>query len=130
MFLPHRWDKNDPRRECIVNHVPSASLPFAMGARSCIGKKIALVQLTELVSQVMVVILFKRLTLAHPKNSTLSLPIPLTKVPVEMNITNPRLVLYLFTQTELIRRILIPIFRCAKFRVSKMKKNNPVTLIL
>ncbi|XP_023938528.2 cytochrome P450 315a1, mitochondrial [Bicyclus anynana] len=52
MFLPYRWDRNDPRRENIVNHIPSASLPFAMGTRSCIGKKIAQVQLTELVCQV------------------------------------------------------------------------------
>ncbi|CAH2262844.1 jg9218 [Pararge aegeria aegeria] len=52
MFLPYRWDRNDQRRESIVNHIPSASLPFAMGTRSCIGKKIALVQLTEVVSQV------------------------------------------------------------------------------
>ncbi|XP_045772799.1 cytochrome P450 315a1, mitochondrial [Maniola jurtina] len=52
MFLPYRWDRNDPRRESIDNHITSASLPFAMGARSCIGKKIAQVQLTELVRQV------------------------------------------------------------------------------
>lgn len=52
LFLPYRWDRNDSRRASLVNHVPTASLPFAMGARSCIGKKIAMVQLTEVISQV------------------------------------------------------------------------------
>ncbi|XP_046965607.1 cytochrome P450 315a1, mitochondrial [Vanessa cardui] len=52
LFLPFRWNRNDHQKEYLVNHVPSASLPFAMGARSCIGKKIAMVQLTEIVSQI------------------------------------------------------------------------------
>ncbi|CAG5048004.1 unnamed protein product [Parnassius apollo] len=52
MFLPYRWDRNDPRKENLTNHVPSASLPFALGARSCIGKKIAITQLTEVIQQV------------------------------------------------------------------------------
>ncbi|KAI8436897.1 hypothetical protein MSG28_010330 [Choristoneura fumiferana] len=32
-FLPYRWDRNDPRRKDLVNHVTSASVPFALGAR-------------------------------------------------------------------------------------------------
>lgn len=52
MFLPYRWDKRDERRKDLANHEPSASLPFAMGARSCIGKKIAMIQLTEIIKQV------------------------------------------------------------------------------
>ncbi|CAK1580374.1 unnamed protein product [Parnassius mnemosyne] len=52
VFLPYRWDKNDPRKENLSNHVPSASLPFALGARSCIGKKIAMIQLMEVIQQV------------------------------------------------------------------------------
>ncbi|XP_050351130.1 cytochrome P450 315a1, mitochondrial [Nymphalis io] len=52
LFLPFRWNRNDQQKEYLVNHVPSASLPFAMGARSCIGKKIAMIQLTEIVSQI------------------------------------------------------------------------------
>ncbi|XP_049873126.1 cytochrome P450 315a1, mitochondrial [Pectinophora gossypiella] len=51
-FLPYRWDRNDPRKQDLKNHTPSASLPFALGARSCIGKKIAMMQLTEVVSQI------------------------------------------------------------------------------
>lgn len=53
-FLPYRWDRNDPRRKGLPNHIPTASLPFALGARSCIGKKIAMMQMTELVYQVWV----------------------------------------------------------------------------
>ncbi|KAI8436883.1 hypothetical protein MSG28_010330 [Choristoneura fumiferana] len=33
-FLPYRWDRNDPRRKDLVNHVTSASVPFALGART------------------------------------------------------------------------------------------------
>ncbi|XP_026735109.1 cytochrome P450 315a1, mitochondrial [Trichoplusia ni] len=51
-FLPYRWDRNDPRKKDLLNHVSSASLPFALGARSCIGKKLAMLQLTEVVTQV------------------------------------------------------------------------------
>lgn len=52
-FLPYRWDRDDPRRKELINHIPSASLPFALGARSCIGKKIAMMQMTELIYQVL-----------------------------------------------------------------------------
>ncbi|KAM3965304.1 LOW QUALITY PROTEIN: cytochrome P450 family protein sad [Aphomia sociella] len=52
MFLPYRWDRNDIRKKELVNHIPSASLPFALGARSCIGKKIAMIQLTEAIHQI------------------------------------------------------------------------------
>ncbi|XP_063383879.1 cytochrome P450 315a1, mitochondrial [Cydia fagiglandana] len=52
MFLPFRWDRNDPRRKNLANHKPSATLPFALGARSCIGKKLATMQLTEFLSQI------------------------------------------------------------------------------
>ncbi|XP_045447893.1 cytochrome P450 315a1, mitochondrial [Melitaea cinxia] len=52
LFLPYRWDKNDQRAASLINHNPSASLPFAMGARSCIGKKMAMIQLTEIVNQI------------------------------------------------------------------------------
>ncbi|XP_059052296.1 cytochrome P450 315a1, mitochondrial [Achroia grisella] len=52
MFLPYRWDRSDPRKKELINHVPSASMPFALGARSCIGKKIAMLQLTEVIYQI------------------------------------------------------------------------------
>lgn len=41
-FNPDRWLRTDPTAAVIQQH---ASLPFAMGARSCIGRKIAEVQL-------------------------------------------------------------------------------------
>ncbi|KPJ08529.1 Cytochrome P450 315a1, mitochondrial [Papilio machaon] len=52
MFLPYRWDRNDPRKASLKNHVPSATLPFALGARTCIGKRIAMMQLTEIIEQI------------------------------------------------------------------------------
>ncbi|XP_038209628.1 cytochrome P450 315a1, mitochondrial [Zerene cesonia] len=51
-FLPSRWDRNSDSKERFKNHEPSASLPFALGARSCVGRKIAMLQLTELIWQV------------------------------------------------------------------------------
>ncbi|OWR46642.1 cytochrome P450 CYP315A1 [Danaus plexippus plexippus] len=51
-FLPYRWDKTDPRKKDLINHVPPATLPFALGSRSCIGKKIAMKQLSEFISQI------------------------------------------------------------------------------
>lgn len=51
-FLPYRWDRNDSRKKELVHHVNTASLPFALGARSCIGKKLAMIQLTEVINQV------------------------------------------------------------------------------
>ncbi|KAJ8722153.1 hypothetical protein PYW08_004555 [Mythimna loreyi] len=51
-YLPYRWDRNDARKKDLLNHVSSASLPFALGARSCIGKKLAMLQMTELISQI------------------------------------------------------------------------------
>ncbi|CAG4971623.1 unnamed protein product [Colias eurytheme] len=51
-FLPSRWDRNSISKERFINHEPSASLPFALGARSCVGRKIAMLQLTELIWQV------------------------------------------------------------------------------
>lgn len=51
-FLPYRWDRSDSRKSELINHNPSASLPFALGSRSCIGKKIAMLQISELIKQV------------------------------------------------------------------------------
>ncbi|XP_031765938.1 cytochrome P450 315a1, mitochondrial isoform X2 [Galleria mellonella] len=52
MFLPYRWDRNDPRKKELLNHVQSASVPFALGTRSCVGKKIAMLQMTEFIYQI------------------------------------------------------------------------------
>lgn len=47
-FLPERWIRT-PGGYQSAN--PYASLPFAMGARSCIGKKIAEAQMSSVVKQ-------------------------------------------------------------------------------
>jgi ecdysteroid 2-hydroxylase len=49
-FIPDRWLRNE---ECEHKVFKShASIPFAMGSRSCIGKKIALYQIHSLVTKV------------------------------------------------------------------------------
>lgn len=44
VFMPERWLRTDSNRNDLTM-MQQASLPFAMGARSCIGRKIAEVQL-------------------------------------------------------------------------------------
>lgn len=51
-FLPYRWNRSDDRKKQLESHVTFASLPFALGARSCIGKKLAILQMTELINQI------------------------------------------------------------------------------
>ncbi|XP_041979107.1 cytochrome P450 315a1, mitochondrial [Aricia agestis] len=51
-FLPHRWDRADARKKDLNNHEASAAIPFALGVRSCIGKKLAMLQLNEVLYQV------------------------------------------------------------------------------
>ncbi|GAB0094642.1 Cytochrome P450 315a1, mitochondrial [Sergentomyia squamirostris] len=48
-FMPRRWLRSG---QC-HKHKPQASLPFALGARSCIGQKIATKQICELVRQLL-----------------------------------------------------------------------------
>ncbi|XP_055374988.1 cytochrome P450 315a1, mitochondrial [Condylostylus longicornis] len=48
---PERWFRNPNGELKGVLH-PTASIPFAMGIRSCIGKKIALNQMYSLISQI------------------------------------------------------------------------------
>jgi cytochrome P450 len=50
-FWPHRWTRDtDGNYKGVSN--PFATLPFSMGARSCIGRKIADVQMTLTVAKV------------------------------------------------------------------------------
>ncbi|XP_055707930.1 cytochrome P450 315a1, mitochondrial [Phlebotomus papatasi] len=48
-FQPQRWMRSEGASE----HKPQASLPFALGARSCIGQKIAMKQMCELLRQLL-----------------------------------------------------------------------------
>lgn len=49
-FQPDRWLRSTKGYKGVTN--PNASLPFAMGARSCIGKKIAETQILVTISKV------------------------------------------------------------------------------
>ncbi|XP_058064126.1 cytochrome P450 315a1, mitochondrial isoform X1 [Anopheles bellator] len=51
-FDPFRWQRTNSENR-IISATPSASLPFAMGARSCIGKKIAQLQMYYLISMIL-----------------------------------------------------------------------------
>ncbi|XP_052865477.1 cytochrome P450 315a1, mitochondrial isoform X2 [Anopheles cruzii] len=51
-FDPFRWQRTNSENR-IISATPSASLPFAMGARSCIGKKIAQLQMYYLLSMIL-----------------------------------------------------------------------------
>ena len=50
-FNPYRWQRTNAA-ESSTGRTPSASLPFAIGARSCIGQKIAQLQMHYLLSMV------------------------------------------------------------------------------
>lgn len=49
-FDPTRWDKNEDAPG--INAYSQASMPFAIGTRSCIGRKIAMLQISELLKKV------------------------------------------------------------------------------
>ncbi|KAJ9590666.1 hypothetical protein L9F63_016294, partial [Diploptera punctata] len=51
-FWPHRWCRDTDNGNYKGVSSPYASLPFAMGARSCIGRKIAEVQTSLTIAQV------------------------------------------------------------------------------
>uniref|UniRef100_A0A182N8F3 Cytochrome P450 n=1 Tax=Anopheles dirus TaxID=7168 RepID=A0A182N8F3_9DIPT len=52
-FNPYRWQRGDVANRPASGNTPSASLPFAIGARSCIGQKIAQLQMHYLLSMVL-----------------------------------------------------------------------------
>lgn len=49
-FIPDRWLRDDNSEHKVLK--PHASIPFSMGSRSCVGKKIALYQIHSLVTKV------------------------------------------------------------------------------
>lgn len=56
-FLPQRWLRRDDKSMSLVPFNVNASLPFAMGSRSCIGRKIALIQMQYLLSKICLLII-------------------------------------------------------------------------
>uniref|UniRef100_A0A182KCS5 Cytochrome P450 n=1 Tax=Anopheles christyi TaxID=43041 RepID=A0A182KCS5_9DIPT len=52
-FNPYRWQRSNAATSGRIGSTPSASLPFAIGARSCIGQKIAQLQMHYLISMIL-----------------------------------------------------------------------------
>ncbi|XP_062539100.1 cytochrome P450 315a1, mitochondrial [Armigeres subalbatus] len=52
-FLPERWIRRGDKNLSLTPFSPNASLPFSMGSRSCIGRKVALIQMQYLLSKVL-----------------------------------------------------------------------------
>jgi ecdysteroid 2-hydroxylase len=50
-FAPERWLRNETEAE-FMHFKPHASMPFAIGARSCVGKKIATYEIHCLITKV------------------------------------------------------------------------------
>lgn len=50
--MPERWIRNRETGELDMVHKAHGTLPFALGGRSCIGRKIALNQMQALVALV------------------------------------------------------------------------------
>lgn len=48
-FIPERWIKGDPQES---NHHPYAVLPFGFGTRMCIGRRLAELEMFQLVTKV------------------------------------------------------------------------------
>ncbi|XP_055616682.1 cytochrome P450 315a1, mitochondrial [Toxorhynchites rutilus septentrionalis] len=52
-FLPQRWLRGDDNRQLFSPFNANASLPFAIGSRSCIGQKVAQYQMHFLISKIL-----------------------------------------------------------------------------
>jgi ecdysteroid 2-hydroxylase len=50
-FIPSRWSRQSPNQQDVLK--PQACLPFAIGARSCIGKKIANLQVHIAITKIL-----------------------------------------------------------------------------
>jgi len=65
-FLPERWQRDEATGRLRGVSNASATLPFAVGGRSCIGKKLAEIQLNLLVTKVFVISDWKILLINFP----------------------------------------------------------------
>lgn len=63
-FIPERWirDKKTGKNQIIDNY---ACLPFGAGVRSCIGRRVAEVQMQLLISRVSIIIIIFGRSLLH-----------------------------------------------------------------
>lgn len=52
-FMPSRWLRNTATGHLDAVHRPQSSLPYALGARNCIGQKIANIQLHQIIAKVL-----------------------------------------------------------------------------
>lgn len=71
-FRPERWLRNGDKKNCVQE--PLAFIPFGVGVRSCIGRRVAEMQMQFLLSRVSLV----SGTLNHPDLESLLLPRRLT----------------------------------------------------
>lgn len=53
--MPERWLRDEQTGDYKGVYKPNASLPFAIGNRSCIGRKLALSQMQYLIAEVFMV---------------------------------------------------------------------------
>ncbi|CAH1638272.1 unnamed protein product [Spodoptera littoralis] len=88
-YLPYRWDRMDIRRNDIVNHVSSASLPFALGARSCIGKKLAMLQMKELITQMVQNFEFECINKDEVTSKTSQVLVPSQEIKLSFSLRKP-----------------------------------------
>ncbi|KAG5682583.1 hypothetical protein PVAND_011928 [Polypedilum vanderplanki] len=71
-FIPERWLRDENRQ--VMN--PHASMPFAIGARSCVGKKIASYQIHSLITKIL-----QQFTLESKNKEDVKLKLHLIGVP-------------------------------------------------
>jgi ecdysteroid 2-hydroxylase len=66
IFLPDRWlrKENEEEHKILKSY---ATLPFAIGSRSCVGKKIATYQIHTLITKVNIQLSFTQLDILHIK---------------------------------------------------------------
>lgn len=77
-FIPHRWIRSRDKSEPILPFKSNASLPFAFGSRSCIGRKIALHQM-----QILLTMMLRKYRLSVLNEKEISPELKLITVPKE-----------------------------------------------
>lgn len=74
LFLPERWCRDEKGYKAVK--YPSASMPFAMGSRSCIGKKIAETQILTTISKIL-----QNFQVTSPDKNKIDIKLQLIAVP-------------------------------------------------
>lgn len=52
-FMPSRWTRNPASGQLVCVNRPQSSLPYALGARNCIGQKIANIQMHTILAKIL-----------------------------------------------------------------------------